>query len=111
MKKANWLWIFLAVFLMSCSEPLPLDKLDYSGQWNGDQMQLHISREGRVLYKRKKNGVDVSLDAPLQRFEGNNFIVGVGLINTKFVVDQPPREIDGRWTMVVDGVQLTRSSD
>ena len=32
-------------------------------------------------------------------------------MKSTFVVTRPPREANGRWTMVVDGVELTRSSD
>ena len=35
-------------------------------------------------------------------------IVGVGFIKTTFVVNARPHERDGRWHMVVDGVDLTR---
>ena len=50
------------------------------------------------------------LQAPLQRFEGDNFVVGVGPMSTVFTVSKPPYH-DGRdWKMVVDGVELTRTS-
>ena len=66
--------------------------------------------DGRCVYERRRGSGNVSIDAPIQRFEGDNFVVGLGPIATTFIVSKPPRLADGKWTMTVDGVELTRTS-
>ena len=99
-----------ALLLAACGEPLPKDKLDYAGEWRGPQVYLLITPGGRCEYERRREAGNVSIDAPIQRFEGDNFVVGLGPLTTTFVVSQPPRIVDGKWKMTVDGVELTRVS-
>ena len=101
---------FCALLLAACGEPLPKDKLDYAGEWEGPQVYLLITPNGRCVYERRRGSGNVSIDAPIQRFEGDNFVVGLGPIATTFIVTKPPRLADGKWTMTVDGVELTRTS-
>lgn len=100
----------LLVLLTGCSEPLPPDKSAYAGQWRAANTTILITEAGRVEYvTRRDNGLHKSIKAPLQRFEGDNFIVGVGPFKTTFMVSRPPHQRDGEWKMTVDGVELTRS--
>jgi hypothetical protein len=96
------------VLLAACAEPLPKDKLEYAGEWRGGTTRLVISPQGHCEYERRRNGNSVNLNAPIQRFEGDDFVVGVGVFTTTFVVSKPPHLANGRWRMVVDGVELTR---
>ena len=99
-----------AVLLAACGEPLQPSKLSYAGKWQGPGVYLLITPDGRVDYKRQKDGGNVSIQAPIKGFEGDNFVVGVGPFTTTFVVSQPPRQgEDGKWKMTVDGVELTRT--
>jgi hypothetical protein len=100
--------LVVAALLASCSEPIPPEKLGYAGEWRGENVLLVITLEGGVAYKRQDGKSSVSINAPIQRFEGNNFVVGVGPLNTTFVVAQPPHLVDGQYKMTVDGVELTR---
>jgi hypothetical protein len=98
-----------AVLLAACGEPLPQDKREYAGDWRGERMRLVITPEGRCEYERQKpGGTSARISAPIQRFDGNNFVVGVGPFTTTFVVAKAPHIADGKWKMVVDGVELTR---
>jgi hypothetical protein len=99
------------LILASCGKPVPPDKLAYVGEWRERTMYLLITADGSVRYKRLKGGVTTSIKAPLNGFEGNNFVVGVGPMSTTFVVSEPPHEANGTWRMVVDGVTLVRSSE
>lgn len=88
---------------------IPADKKDYIGYWTAPDMKLSISESGRVEYEKTNGGSKKSISAPIQKFEGNNFVVGALGINTTFVVSQPPaKDSSGTWTMVVDGVTLTK---
>ena len=111
MKLQAPLFAFFMALLTACSKPLPEDKLSYAGIWQSKEMELRIFVDGTVAYKRLKNGGTTSINAPLKEFQDNNFIVGLGPINTTFVVTEPPHVVDGSWQMVVDGVQLTKTSD
>jgi hypothetical protein len=105
-----WAVVSAALLLAACANPVPPEKSAYVGQWNAPGMSLLITQDGSVDYKRVKGGVNTSITAPLKKFEGDNFIVGVGLWTTTFVVSKPPSEAAGRWKMTVDGVELIRAA-
>ncbi len=88
--------------------PLPADKSSYAGHWTGENVDLRISPEGRVNYLRSNGSSNTKLNAPLQRFDGEDFVVGVWMITTTFDVTDPPHEVEGVWTMTVDGTVMTR---
>jgi hypothetical protein len=94
--------------LIACSSPIPADRVAYVGEWEGTGMTLEIDQGGQVYYKRVGNGSSRSVDMPLVRFEGANFVVGFGPFDTTFVVSVPPHESSGAWLMTVDGVELRR---
>jgi hypothetical protein len=110
MKKLASLVIVLAaaLTLSACGNPVPQDKSAYVGEWHGRAMGLLITRDGSVAYKRIKQGITTSINGPLRRFEGDDFIVGLPLLSTKFEVSKTPFQEAGVWKMVVDGVELTR---
>ena len=100
--------------LFSCSfggtkaGKIPEDKKDYVGAWASDEIYLEISENGTVDYKRESGGSTTSVNAPIQKFEGNNFVVGALGFNTTFIVNKVPHEENGVWTMTVDGRELTK---
>ena len=98
------------LLLGACSKPLPPERSDYVGDWRATTMRVLILADGTVAYKRLKQGATFSVNGPLQRFEGNNFVVGIWFLTTTFVVSEPPHEVNGKWKMVVDGVELTRAN-
>jgi hypothetical protein len=102
--------LLLAVWLTACAKPVPSDKAEYVGEWQEKSMYLLITQDGSVRYKRLKGGVSTSIEAPLKRFDGDNFVVGIGLISTMFTVSKPPYHDGTDWKMVVDGVELIRTS-
>ena len=107
-RAAAWL-LLVAALLAGCSEPIPEDRMAYAGDWRAKDMRLLITPDGRCEYSRRRDGGGTSsIKAPIVRFEGDNFVVGVGPFTTTFVVSKPPHIAEGRWRMVVDGVVLTR---
>ena len=92
----------------SSGSSVPPEKSDYLGEWYHPSMSLLISSNGKVKYKREEGGSSKSFDAYLKRFEGDNFIVGFGPMNTTFVVSRPPHKEGENWMMTVDGLELTR---
>lgn len=100
----------LTTLLMACGQPVPPEKAAYVGQWKSERMTLRISADGRVDYRRVEDSSSTKISAPIQRFDGPHFDVGVGPITTRFTVSSPPED-DGEGTlrMTVDGVRLTRT--
>ena len=97
------------LLLAACSgQPRPADTASYAGDWRAKNMRLVITAEGHVSYERRDEGNSKSINAPLQRFEGNNFVVGVGPLTTTFVVSKPPWRDEALWRMTVDGVDLVK---
>lgn len=101
--------LIAALALTGCAKPLPPDKRDYAGEWTGRDMSLRIWEDGNMKYERRRGSSTTSVEGPIQRFEGNDFLVGVGPISTRFIVSSPPQERNGEWTMTVDGVELAKS--
>ena len=95
--------------LVGCANPLPEEKLHYIGEWQSSEMGLLILADGTVAYKRLKNGGASSVNGPLKEFKGDDFIVGFSFLTTTFKVTEAPHQVDGVWTMIVDGVTLTRN--
>jgi hypothetical protein len=110
MKKSLRVVLAIAVVFgfAGCSKPLPGDKANYAGDWRSADMRLVITAGGRVDYTRRASGGSKSVQAPIQKFEGNDFVAGLGPMNTRFVVARPPTLINGVWTMTVDGGRADR---
>jgi hypothetical protein len=100
----------LALLLAACGQPVPPAKSAYVGAWKADRMALLITADGFVRYERQNGNGRTSINAPIQRFDGDNFVVGVGFLRTTFVVSRPPHREGSRWKMTVDGVELVRIS-
>lgn len=97
-----------ALTLLGCSKPVPPERSAYVGEWRSPAMSLLITQDGSVKYQRIKGGVTSSVSGPLQKFEGNDFHVGIAFLSTRFVVDKAPAQEKGAWKMTVDGEELTR---
>lgn len=101
----------LASSLLGCGKPVPPERVAYVGEWQEKTMYLLITQDGSVRYKRLKGGGTTSVEGPLKGFKGNNFEVGIGPMATTFVVSKPPYQDGDKWKMVVDEVELVKTSD
>lgn len=110
MKRRAFLAILLISLMMTACGGItvPADKANYVGQWQGLGMDLTITPDGGVSYKRVSGSGSTSVTAPLQSFVGDDFVVGIWIFTTRFKVDKPPYQDGGRWKMIVEGVELTR---
>jgi len=102
--------VMAAVLITACGEPVPPEKASYVGEWQQPTMYLLITQDGSVKYKRLSGGTSKSIEGPLKGFNGDNFDVGFGPMSTTFIVSKPPTQNGEKWTMTVDGVELTRTS-
>ena len=100
----------LAFSLYACSKPVPPEKSDYVGAWREKNMNLLINQDGSVQYERKKGNETTTINAPIKKFDGDNIEVGIGPASTVFIVSKPPYQDGNAWKMVVDGVELTKTS-
>jgi hypothetical protein len=122
----TWLWVLggcgcfsvLAIMVITgvllfsalSDGEIPSDKQAYVGDWSGNNAQLSITPNGRVFWERRTGSSSSKMEnIPIQRFVGDDFEVGVGPFTTRFAVQSPPKLTAGRWTMTVEGVQLTRA--
>ena len=96
------------LFLASCGSPLPEDRKGYAGEWSSHTVNLRIGTDGMVNYVHQEGGTKTTINAYIQKFDGNNFEVGALGINTTFVVSKAAHQEDGVWKMTVDGRELTR---
>ena len=108
MRKLMMLAVLACLLLAGCRKPLPHEKAAYAGYWRAHEMVLLITVGGDVQYTVKEDGKRNSINGPLQQFEGDNFVVGMGPLKTTFVVTAPPHQREGAWHMTVNGVDLTR---
>ena len=106
--KKLFLLVIFILALTGCGQPVPPEKSAYVGEWQAPDMQLLITQDGSVKYERLKGDVTTSVSGPLQKFEGNNFSVGISFMSTTFVVSKPPYQDGNAWKMVVDDVELTK---
>jgi len=102
------LLVILFFALTACSKPVPPEKSEYVGDWRSQAMTLLITQDGGIVYERYKGGVKTTINAPIRRFEGDDFVVGIAFASTTFKVSRPPYQLDGQWKMVVDGVELSK---
>jgi hypothetical protein len=116
MRKPISLFILVAALpmLSACGQAIPDDKATYVGEWHAQAMDVQLTKDGTIHYKRVRNATTgttttTSINAPLRRFDGDNFVVGIPFLSTTFAVSTPPHEEAGTWKMVVDGVELTRA--
>ena len=74
-------------------------------------MILSIFADATVAYKRQKGNGSTSVNGSIKEFVGDDFVVGIFFLTTSFDITEPPYKRAGVWTMTVDGVQLTRTSE
>jgi hypothetical protein len=85
---------------------IPADKGDYVGKWTAPGHILTIEASGQIHYERHENA-NVTLELPIQKFVGDDFVVGVLFWSTTFHVTAPPHREDNVWRMTSDGVDYT----
>ena len=89
--------------------PVPSSKTAYIGTWQGKDMNLTITPDGKIAYKRVHSAEKhVNLNIELAGFSGDDFDAGFGIFRSTFVVSKPPARSGGKITMVVDVIELTK---
>lgn len=94
--------------LASCMAPVPPDKLDYVGMWQGKGMSLAINADGRIGYRTCRSWFCTVIEAESFSFTPTGLRFGFLLLRWNLRVDRPPHRLNGRWTMTIDGVDLVR---
>lgn len=95
--------------MVGCAADIPPDKQDYIGQWRNGTMSLSIDADGSVEYERREDRSTTRISAPIKAFEGDNLVVGIGPVNTTFVVNRRPHQVGEQWQFQVDGQMLLRA--
>lgn len=87
------------------SAPLTAAQTDWAGSWvaaDGTTVQVFLDGGGSF------QGSNTQIDGGSTTFEGDSMTIGFGPISKEFHVDQAPAEIDGVWTVTLDGIVYTR---
>lgn len=105
--RSAWVLLWLLA-LAACAQPVPVDKRDYIGHWQGEGVLLVIRADGHADYARVRDSRRTSIEGPAHSFTTKGFKIGIGPLSVSFRVQSPPKEVDGTWRMTVDGVVLTR---
>ena len=80
-----------------------------TGSWRAPGYVLDIDAGGTVHYENNSEGMNKTIDAPLQNVTGNGFEVGIFGVTTEFDFDVKPHQAqDGTWQMTLSGVPYTR---
>ncbi len=112
-KSAWWLLALLCaglLLLSGCGKktPLPADQQVYAGRWvapDGTYVRIYLDGGGKV------EASNTSIDGGQVTIQGNSLTVSLFGITKKYRIDQPPREENGVWTMVLDGITHTKKDD
>jgi hypothetical protein len=96
---------------------IPAEMKDYVGDWSAPGHFLSIAASGKVHYEahelRNEGGTNVAhtdtLDLPLQKFEGDDFLIGAMYWSMTFHVTQSPHLEGKTWRMTSDGVSYSHS--
>jgi hypothetical protein len=87
---------------------IPPDRGDYVGAWTAPNHILTIDASGKIHYERHEGGVNVTLDVPIQKFTGDDFIAGALFWTTTFHVTASPHRDGDVWRMTSDDVTYSR---
>jgi hypothetical protein len=96
---------------------IPIEKKDYVGDWAAAGHVLSIASSGKVHYVahevRNDGGTNVAhtdtFDLPVQKFAGDDFLIGAMSWSMTFHVTRPPHLEDKIWRMTLDGVTYSHS--
>ena len=81
----------------------------FVGVWKAVSMNITITEDGSVEYKRIRQGVTKSFSGGrVIKINPDSLVVKVLLSETTFAVNQAPYQVDGKWKMTLDGVELER---
>jgi hypothetical protein len=109
MKRLAPLLLTLAV-LMSCvqSKPIPEQYQNLVGTWKGNGFDLLITADGGASYHRISGSGETTFKGPLNSISDQQIEFGFLFFHTKLVIEEAPRQVDGKYEMTVDHVRLVR---
>lgn len=110
MKYIQFIAFISFVILSGCGEPLSEDKLDYAGLWRGGNELIEINKDGSVSYAKVRLDNTETIEGPIKEFTDEGFVVGYLFLTTKFKIDKPPYQENGKWKMVLNGVEMTKAN-
>jgi len=98
-----------ATATLGCGGPVPQDKLDYIGHWEGGGATLDIAADGGLSYRLIKGSSETEYQGPILEFRPDAIVIGIPVVNSTITVQQPPTLEDGEWSMVTDDVRIFRT--
>ena len=91
------------------ARPVPAERADLVGAWSNDGVDLGITADGMVHYRRHRGVGELTVDGPVSDWTPGGFVIGAfGLKLRTFVVDVDPHAVGDHWEATIDGERLTR---
>ena len=88
--------------------PLPPDKQNYIGEWEGHGVSLTITPAGSVKVHKESGGFSKSFEGLFAGFDGNDLKVSVVISSFTVHIQEPPYLDRGVWLMTVEGAKVLR---
>lgn len=89
-------------------KPVPDEQKEMVGVWKGVGVDLTITADGGLDYRRTGGSGSRSINSPVQAWAPDGFDAGIGGLTTHFAVQAPPHLDGDTWKMTVDGAELVR---
>ena len=93
--------------------PPPPELATLVGTWSDGTTTMVFSESGQFSHRKKAGGsktMNVQFTAPVQTWSEGHFVAGIGPVGQTFTIDALPAEVDGTWTVTINGHVLTRQT-
>jgi hypothetical protein len=87
---------------------IPSDRGEYAGARTAPNHILTIDASGNIHYERHEGGTNVTLDVPIRKFTGDDFLAGALFWTTTFHVTAPPHREGDVWRTTSDDGTYSR---
>ena len=91
------------------SGSIPESKRDYVGDWQAQGITFSVFSDGTVAYEKKTGGTSKKINGRISKFSGHDIKVSVIVTTITIDVQAPPHLVDGKWTMTVEGDEVTKT--
>ena len=108
LKKILLILVSMLVFFW-CSGEMPDSKKEYIWNWESNISKMKIYENWYLEYNKVSWSTNVSINAPIKKFEDDKFIVGILFLTTDFVINTPPYTEWAYWKMKIDNIEYQKS--
>jgi len=110
MKKLIIFSLFTLLLVACSADPIPEDKSDYVGVWQGGNIFLEIKADGNGSYAKIQQDASETVDAPIRQLGDGKIVLKYFLFSKTLELTRAPYQEDGKWKMIIDGVTLEKQT-